>query len=127
MAKKLLIVEDDPYVQRIYQRLFAHADYEFEVASDGEEGLALAKKIKPALILLDIIMPKKNGLEVLEELKKDPELKDIPVVMLTNFGEEEFIRKAIELGADSFMVKADFEPEQVKEKVEKILKEDWNG
>jgi len=122
--RNLLIIEDDPYVQRVYTRLFEHEDYKFEIASDGEEGLAKVRKFKPALILLDIIMPKKNGLEVLEELKKDPELRDIPVVILTNLDEKETMKKALDLGADSFMIKADFDPEQVKEKIDKYLEED---
>ncbi len=123
MAKSLLIIEDDPYVQRVYQRLFEHEDYQFELASDGIEGLEKVKKFKPALILLDIIMPKKNGLEVLEELKSDPETKDIPVVIITNLDEKDAIKKAMELGADSFMIKADFEPEDVKKKIETYLEE----
>lgn len=123
MKKVLMIIEDDPYVQRLYQRLFAHEDYSFEVASDGEEGLAKAKVIKPALILLDIIMPKKDGIQVLKELKESPELKNIPVVMLTNLGDEEIIRKCTSLGADSFMVKANFEPKEVRQKVKDYLKE----
>lgn len=123
MKKVLMIIEDDPYVQRLYQRLFAHEDYTFEIASDGVEGLAKAKQIKPALILLDIIMPKKDGLQVLKELKQDPQLQNIPVVMLTNLGDDEIIKKCTSLGADSFMVKANFEPEEVRQKVKNYFKE----
>lgn len=121
--KKVLIIEDDPYVQRLYQRLFAHEDYTFEIASDGLEGLAKAKQIKPALILLDIIMPKKDGIQVLKELKADPEFKDTPIIILTNLGDEETVKKCLNLGADSFMIKANFEPEEVRQKIKDYFKE----
>lgn len=124
MAKTLLIIEDDPYVQRVYQRLFEQQEYSFELAGDGMEGLSKARELKPNLILLDLIMPKMDGFQVLEVLKTDAQLKDIPVVILTNLGDEESIRRAIKLGANSFMVKANFEPEQVKEKVEEYLKQE---
>ncbi|MBI2020481.1 response regulator [Candidatus Daviesbacteria bacterium] len=124
MGKILLIIEDDPYVQRVYQRLFTGQDYTLEIASSGQEGLDKAKKLKPTLILLDIIMPGMDGFQVLGVLKKDFDLKDIPVVVLTNLGDDESIKKAISLGADSFMVKANFEPEAVKKKIEAYIKEE---
>lgn len=118
---KILIVEDDPYVQRMYQRMFSRKDYEITIAADGKQGIKLANEINPDLILLDIMLPGINGLDVLAELKSDPATKHIHVLMLTNLGDEGSMEKAKNLGADSYMVKADFSPEQVIEAVEKNL------
>ncbi len=119
---KLLIIEDDPYVQRMYKRMFDFKNYDIEIASTGEDGLALAKQIKPDLVLLDIMLPGMNGLEVLKALKEQEDTKKIPVLMLTNLGEEDIEYEAKKLGADSYMVKADFSPEQVIEVVEASIK-----
>ena len=118
---KILIIEDDPYVQRMYKRMFSFKKYDIEIASHGEQGIELAIKNNPNLILLDIMLPGMNGLKVLEVLKKDPKTKKIPVLMLTNLGETAIVDEATKLGAESFMVKADFSPEQVIEEVEKYL------
>jgi CheY-like chemotaxis protein len=107
MAKTILIVEDDPYVQRFYDRLFKQHEYSVVLASGGEEGLAKARELKPALILLDVMMPGMNGIEVLEKLKSDPETKDLTVIMLTNVDEDDMVKKAAQLGARDFIVKAD--------------------
>jgi DNA-binding response OmpR family regulator len=121
-ASKILIIEDDPYVQRMYQRMFGFQKYRTEMVSNGEEGLKAIKKEKPDLILLDIILPKMNGLEVLKKIKKDPKNKDIPVLMLTNVGETETVEEAAKLGAESYMIKADFSPAEVIKQVRKYLK-----
>ena len=120
---KILIIEDDPYVQRMYKRIFAHQKYQTELTSTGEEGLNVAKSKLPDLILLDIMLPGLNGIEVLKELKDDPKTKTIPVLMLTNVGEEDIVRQANELGADSYMVKADFTPDQLLAQIKKYLKD----
>lgn len=118
---KILIIEDDPYVLRMYKRLFAHQDYKVDMAKTGEEGLKLAQSVSPSLILLDIMLPGMNGLEVLEKLKQGPKTSQIPVLMLTNLGEEHMIDQAKKLGASSYMLKADFTPSQLAEEVEKHL------
>src|SRR5476651_1169797 len=81
---KILIVEDDPLMSRMYQKIFTFEGYDVEMAGDGQEGLDKAREVKPTLMLLDVMMPKMNGLQVLEKLKADPETKGIPVIMLTN-------------------------------------------
>ena len=86
---KILIIEDDALLSRMYQRLISSGENTVEVAYDGEEGLEKAKTGKPNFILLDIMLPKLNGIEVLEKLKSDPTTKQIPVVMLSNLSEEE--------------------------------------
>ncbi len=81
---KILIIEDDSMMSRMYQNSFSIEGFVTEIAKDGEEGIVKAKDIKPSLILLDVMMPKMNGLEALDLLKADSSTKDIPVVMLTN-------------------------------------------
>lgn len=118
----ILIVEDDPYVRNFYDRLFRiGSSHKVVMAGSGEEGLKLAKEQKPDLVLLDIMMPGMNGLEVLEKLKAETETKDLTVVILTNFGEEEFVKKAVALGATSFIVKSEIEGEQLLKLVDKYI------
>lgn len=122
MAKTLLIIEDDPFVQRFYKRLFSLHDYTIEVAGNGNEGLEKAKALKPALTLLDIMMPGMDGIQVLEQLKKDPETKDLHIVVLTNFDEEELVKKAVALGAIDFIIKSSVGEEELLAMVDKYLK-----
>jgi len=91
-------------------------------ALDGKEGLELVKKEKPDLILLDIILPKLDGFLVLKEIKKDPDVKNIPVLMLTNLGQESDVKKGKKLGADGYFVKANHSPAEIVEKVKQFLK-----
>lgn len=118
---KILIVEDDPYVRKFYQRLFSLEKFEVDLAPDGEEGLEKAKLL-PGLILLDIMMPGMNGLDVLKKLKEDPATKNIPVLMLTNLGDDSTVGKAAELGADGFLVKSNTAPEQLLNSVKSYIK-----
>lgn len=120
---KILIVEDDPLMQRMYQKAFTLAGYEVEVAGDGREGLEKATRGGPALILLDIMMPKMNGMEVLKELRANAETQSIPVVMLTNItsGSLEAAKHALTKGALEYIVKSDYEPQEVVQMVRKIL------
>ena len=120
-SPRLLIFEDDPYVQRLYKRLFTLENYTIELASDGGEAVPKTKAFKPNLILLDIMMPKANGLLVLEQLKKDKATKNIPVIMLTNFGEFSTIEKAHKLGVVGYLIKSDFAPEQLLAEVKKHI------
>lgn len=119
---KILIVEDDPLIQRMYQKIFSFEKYDTVLAGNGEEGLAKASSEKPDLILLDIMMPKMNGLEALEKLKSDQATKKIPVVMLTNLAGEKEAQTALTKGAVKYIVKSDYEPKQVTDMVKEILK-----
>src|SRR3989344_4248536 len=121
MSKILLIIEDDPYVRRVYERLFKFSGYEVEFAENGRVGLKRAKILIPELILLDILLPDMNGLEILAELKKDPEVSSVPVIMLTNLGDDQTIRKATELNADGYIVKSSAPPEKLLKMVDKYL------
>ncbi len=118
---KILIIEDDPYVRRFYERLFHLNNYDVEMAADGQEGISKAIKSKPALILLDIMMPKMDGLEVLAELKKTEETKHCNIVMLTNVEDVQFVSEATKLGATDFIVKSQAAPEKLVSIVEKYL------
>ncbi len=118
---KILIIEDDALLSRMYQIVFTSSHYEVEVAANGQEGLDKARTAKPNLILLDIMMPKLNGLEVLKRLKADPETKEIPVVVLTNLAGSGDVQAALELGAVRYIVKSQNKPNQVDEIVRGIL------
>jgi CheY-like chemotaxis protein len=99
MAKKILIIEDEEIMLDLLQKKLAQAGYEISVARDGEEGLRTMKQIKPDLVLLDIVMPKLGGFEVMEEMSKDVELNKIPVIVVSNSGQPVEIDKAQELNA----------------------------
>lgn len=118
---KILIVEDDPLIVRLYEKAFTFEKYEVETALNGQEGLAKVKSGKPTLILLDIMMPKMNGLEVLENLKKDPKTKSIPVVILTNLADQHDAEVALSKGAVKYIVKSEHEPKEVVDIVKGVL------
>lgn len=118
---KILIIEDDPLMSRMYQKIFIFEKYEVEMAGDGVEGLDKARAVKPTLILLDVMMPKMNGLETLSKLKADPETKSIPVVMLTNLAGQQDAETAMSKGAVKYIIKSEYEPKQVADMVKGIL------
>jgi CheY-like chemotaxis protein len=121
MPKVLLIVEDDPLMGRMYQKIFTFEKFDVEVAADGEEGLAKASASKPTIILLDIMMPKMNGLQVLDKLKANEETKNIPVVMLTNLAGQQDAETALSKGAVKYIVKSEHEPKEVANMVKEII------
>lgn len=118
---KILITEDDLLMSRMYQKIFTFEGYEVVIAADGEEGLEKARTEKPSMILLDVMMPKLNGLQVLEKLKMDPELKSIPVIMLTNLAGQQDAEAAMSKGAVKYIVKSEYEPKQIVTMVKDIL------
>ncbi len=118
---KILIIEDDALLSRMYQTIFASNNYEVELATDGQEGLDKARSVNPTLILLDIMMPKLNGMEVLKQLKADPAVANLPVVVLTNLAGNSDVQTALELGAVRYIIKSEHKPKQVEEIVRGIL------
>lgn len=118
---KLLIVEDDPLISRLYEKIFTFDKHKVVLAHNGEDGLVKVKEEKPNLILLDVMMPKMNGLQMLERLKADPETKPIPVVMLTNLAGEKDAETALSKGAVKYIVKSDYDPKQISDMVKEIL------
>lgn len=120
---KIFLVEDDPLMVRMYEKTFKLSGYEVEIAFDGEEALSKLQKMKPkpTIILLDIMMPKLSGFDVLRELKKNPDLKSVPVVALTNLAGKDDAEKALELGAVLYLVKSQYDPKEVVEKVKEVI------
>jgi len=118
---RILIVEDDPIISDMYHTAFAFDNLEVEVAPDGEAGLALMKTQPPTVVLLDIMMPKMNGLQVLEAMKQDEALKGIPVIILSNLSDKHDAEAALALGAVKYIVKAEHNPKEVTDIVKDIL------
>lgn len=123
MAQKILIVEDDRSLQKALTQTLERHQYVTRSAFDGESGLQAAEREKPDLILLDIILPKKDGFAFLEEMRKNPAISSIPVVVLTNLEDSTDIERALGLGARAFLVKTDYQLEEVAEKVEQTLRD----
>lgn len=119
--KKVLVVDDEDAVREIYKKEFTLAKFNVVVAADGEEGLLKAAEETPDLILLDIMLPKMSGIDVLKSLKQNPPTKTIPVLLLTNLGEETIIKEGFELGADGYLLKVSYTPAQVVEECRKFL------
>jgi DNA-binding response OmpR family regulator len=121
MAKKILIVEDDKFLRELMVRKLKNEGYEVLEAIDGEEGLKKIKEIKPDLVLLDLILPGIDGFEVLNQKKEDPKIAKIPVIILSNLGQREDVERGLRLGAMDYLVKANFTPQEIIQKVKNIL------
>ncbi len=115
--KKVIIVEDEEILRNLLEKKLKEQGYGVDTAVDGEDGLAKIKANRPDLILLDIVMPKMNGIEMLEEMKKDASLSGIPVIVVSNSGQPVEIDKAQALGAKDWIVKTEFDPQEVIDKV----------
>jgi DNA-binding response OmpR family regulator len=120
MAKKVLVIEDDEQISHVYVVNLKRVGLESVVAIDGEEGLNKAISEKPDLILLDIMLQGKDGFWFLEERVKKPDVKKIPVIVLSNLGQEQDKKRALDLGALSYLVKADI---SIKEVMDLIVKQ----
>jgi len=121
MAKKILFIEDEPALQRAASAILTQEGFQVMLALNGEEGIQTALREKPALILLDLILPKKDGFEVLEALKKDPDTKDIPVIILSNLEGSTDVERAISMGATTYLVKANYRLEEVLQRIREII------
>ncbi len=122
MAKNtILLVEDDEMLHAMYTQKFQKEGYEVLSTYNGAEGIQMADEHQPAVILLDIIMPKMDGFVALKKIKKNEKTKEIPVILLTNLGQEEDIRKGKELGATDYFIKANHTPQEVVDKVKEVL------
>ena len=117
MAKKILLIEDEELLLGLLQERLKKEGYEMYIAKDGLEGLAAMRRVKPDLLLLDIVMPKLGGYEVMQEMNKDKELKSIPVIIISNSGQPVEIEEAKKLGAKDWLIKVEFDPEEVLAKV----------
>ncbi|MFC1789458.1 PleD family two-component system response regulator [Patescibacteria group bacterium] len=121
MEKRILIVEDDKFLRDLISQKLIKEGYDIEQAVDGEEGIKKAKEIKPALVLLDLILPGIDGFEVLTKIKEDPATNQVPVIILSNLGQREDVEKGLKLGAADYLVKAHFTPGEIIAKMKKIM------
>jgi DNA-binding response OmpR family regulator len=119
--QKIVIIEDEAALQDALKKAFVSGGYEVQQAFDGEEGIELIRSSKPDIVLLDLVLPKKHGFEVLQEMKTDDAIKDVPVLVLTNLEESTEVMKAIELGARGYLIKANYALKEVLAKVKDVL------
>ena len=119
---KVLIVEDDKFLSELISTKLDKEGFNIALAGDGETGLKKAEEFKPEIVLLDIMLPGMDGFEVLEKLKASPELKKIPVIILSNFGQESKVERGLQLGAVDYLVKANFTTGEIVAKLKEILK-----
>ena len=119
--QKIAIIEDDPVINQMYRMKFEADGFEVQLADNGKRGVAMVEEMKPDLILLDLKMPNMDGAEALTEIRKHDWGKTIPVIVLTNLGEEEAPKSLKSLGIHSYIVKADLTPSQVVARVKEAL------
>lgn len=119
---KIMIIEDDSHLLQNYVTELELLKYTVVTVMDGGKALSAVLKEKPDLVLLDIMLPNKNGIDILEEIRNEDKLKDLPVVMLTNYGDEENIRRSLELGALDYLKKYNVTPSDVGQRLEKYIK-----
>lgn len=119
--KVILIVEDDEVILRALYLTFHQGEFTIATATDGETALTMTHRLKPDLVLLDLVLPKKSGFDYLKEMKADPVLEPIPVIVLSNLGTDENKSKAKGLGALDYYVKSDTDLSVLQQKVKKIL------
>ena len=122
-AKTILFIEDESAIQKTFSDALKKEEYEHISALDGEVGLRLAKEKKPDLILLDLVLPKLDGFQVLQSLKSNETTRAIPVIVLTNLEQMEDIQKAIDLGAKTYLVKSNYNLTEVIDMVKKAMEE----
>jgi DNA-binding response OmpR family regulator len=118
---KILIIEEDRFLRKIYKNKFSRAGFEFREAISGDEGLNKVYSEKPDLVLLDLMLPKKSGFEVLVELKRDKSTRKIPVVILSNLAQEEDIQRVMSLGASDYLIKTEVSLSDVIDRVKECL------
>jgi len=119
--KKILFIEDEESLQRAMADILRENKYEVFSALDGEKGVELARTHLPDLILLDLILPKQNGFEVLQQLRRDSATKDIPIIVLTNLEGSADIERALSLGATTYLVKANYSLQDILVKIAAVL------
>jgi DNA-binding response OmpR family regulator len=118
----ILIVEDDVFLADLYKTKFTLEGFKVSVAYDGEKGLEAVKKVMPDIVLLDLVLPKLSGFDILKAVKADKETKDIPVILLTNLSQKSDVETGLKLGANDYLIKAHFMPSEVVEKIKKLVK-----
>ncbi len=117
----ILLVEDDSFLAGMYVTKLTLEGFDVVLASDGEQGLEVYKKEHPQVILLDIVLPKMSGFDVLQAIKKDSRSGETRVILLTNLGQREDVSRGLALGADDYLIKAHFMPSEVVAKIKKMM------
>lgn len=120
---KILIIEDDRYISKMYQLKLSLEGYDVQVSENGRQGVDKVKEFMPDIILLDILMPELDGFEVLKIVKSEDTTKDIPVLIMSNLGQEDHIQKGMQLGAIGYIVKSQYTPSKVVDKIKETLGE----
>jgi DNA-binding response OmpR family regulator len=120
---KVVLVEDDPFLREICSKKLVKEGYSVYEAIDGEQALGIVRQVKPDIVLLDIILPALDGFQILHEIRKDADkvVAKVPVIMLSNLGQDDDIKKAMEMGANDYLVKAHFTTEEIAQKIKKTL------
>lgn len=121
MAKKILLIEDERILVDLYRDGLSDAGFEISTVLSAEEGLEAAKRERPDLIILDILLPRENGIFFLERLNNDPQISSIPVVVLSNLDAPETKKKAFKLGVKDYLIKTDFAPHELIERIKEFL------
>ncbi|MEK7566545.1 MAG: response regulator [Patescibacteria group bacterium] len=124
-AYSVLIIEDDKFLRDLLSLKLKKEGFKVDEAIDGEEGLAKVRSVKPSIIILDLIIPGKDGFALLQDLKKDPNTEAIPVIVLSNLGQREDIERAKSLGAKDYMIKAQLTPIEVVERIKSVLRKSY--
>jgi len=119
--KHILLVEDDEFLSELYATKLNLEGYKVTLANDGEKGLKFAISEKPDLILLDIVLPKIDGFEVLKQVKSNSAIRNIPIILLTNLSQKDEVDKGLDLGAVDYLIKAHFMPSEVIKKIKKVF------
>ena len=119
---KILVAEDDKYLVRVYQTKFTKAGFEVRIGADGEEAEKILQTFMPDIILLDLMMPKKDGFEVLKDLKASEKFKNIPVIVTSNLAQPEDKQKALAMGANEYIVKSDIPIQGIVQKLQQYTK-----
>lgn len=120
--KKILIIEDEKILGEMYKEKFIQSGFEVVLVESAEKGIKMVPIEKPDLILLDILLPRANGVSFLAELRKNPVMSDIPVVAFSNFDDPETKKEAFELGVKDYLIKTNYTPQEIVEKVKNYLK-----
>lgn len=122
LSKRILLIEDDPPMVKMYSTKLKMEGFNVEIAHDGEEGLKKITEWSPELVVLDLMIPKIGGMDLLEQMRTNARTKNLPVIILSNLSQEQDIQKAKRLGVKEFIVKANFTPGQVVNKISTLLR-----
>ena len=117
----VFIVEDDKFLRDLLVRKLESRGFKVDVAVTGKEAYGKIKETKPSIVLLDLVLPEGSGFDILEQLKRDAEVKDIPVIILSNLGQKEEVEKGLSLGAEDYMIKAHFTSDEIIKKIKDII------